>query len=60
MLNFDEYYIVINCVCVFDNGKNDNMYIFNFCELCKSELIENFLILCLNEINENMLVFKKK
>ena len=43
MLNFDKYYIVINCVSVFNNGKNNNTYISNFCELCKIELIENFL-----------------
>ena len=34
-LNFDEHYIVINWISVFDNSKNDKMYISNFCELCK-------------------------
>ena len=39
MLNFDEYYIVISCVSVFGNDKNDNMYISNFSKSCKIELI---------------------
>ena len=59
MLKFDEYCILINCVSVFNNGKNDNMHIFNFCESRKIDKIEIFFILYLNEINENMLVFKK-
>ena len=45
MLKFDEYCILINCVSVFNNGKNDDMHIFNFCESRKIDKIEIFFYL---------------
>ena len=40
ILNFDEDYGSLNCVSVFDNGKNNKLNISAFCESCNVELIE--------------------